>query len=42
LGGGTWIEADPNWGKVVTVQVPKPGNPWFQEPVNVLRWTELE
>ena len=42
LGGGQWIEADPSIGKVVIVQVPVAKNPWFQEPVNVLRWTELE
>ncbi len=42
LGGGKWIEADPGIGKVVTVQVPAAKSPWFQEPVNVMRWTELE
>lgn len=42
LGSGQWIEADPSIGKVVIVQAPVAKNPWFQEPVNVLRWTELE
>jgi hypothetical protein len=41
LGDSKWIEADPNLGKVVIVQVPAKANPWFQEPVNVLRWSEL-
>ena len=41
LGDGEWIEADPNLGKVVIVQVPAEKNPWFQEPVKVLRWCEL-
>ena len=42
LGSGQWIEADPTIGKVITVQVPAAENPWLQEPVNILRWTELE
>jgi len=42
LGGNEWIEADPAVGKVVIVKVPADHNPWFQEPVHVIRWTELE
>jgi hypothetical protein len=42
LGGNEWIEADPGMGKVVIVKVPADHNPWFQEPVHVMRWTELE
>ena len=41
-GGDTWIEADPGAGKVIVVEVPAPQNPWFQQPVNLMRWTELE
>jgi len=41
LGGGNWIEADPDLGKVVVVRTPT-NNPWFQEPVQILRWALLE
>ena len=41
LGGDEWIEADPHFGKVVIVKVPANKNPWFQEPVIILRWSEL-
>jgi hypothetical protein len=42
LGRNEWIEADPAFGKVVIVKVPADNNPWFQEPVHIMRWTELE
>lgn len=42
LGKDEWIEADPNLRKVVIIKVPAVNNPWFQEPVQVMRWTELE
>lgn len=42
LGGGEWIEADPHFGKVVIIKVPAEKNPWFQEPVKILRWRELD
>jgi len=42
LGGDEWIEADPTFGKVVIVRVPSTDNPWFNEPVRIMRWTELE
>ena len=42
LGGDEWIEADPTLGKVVVVIVPSKDNPWFNEPVQIMRWTELE
>ncbi len=41
LGNDEWIEADPHFTKVVIVKVPAPKNPWFQEPVHIMRWTEL-
>ena len=42
LGNDEWIEADPYFEKVVIVKVPTPKNPWFQEPVHIMRWTELQ
>jgi hypothetical protein len=42
LGNEEWIEADPSIGKVVIVKVPAIKNPWFQEPVHIMRWTILE
>ena len=42
LGGGEWIEADPAVGRVIIVRVPAVNNPWFHEPVHIMRWTELE
>jgi hypothetical protein len=42
LGGGEWIEADPHFAKVIIVKVPAVKNPWFDEPVNIMRWTVLE
>ena len=42
LGDGEWIEADPQFGKVIIVQVPAEKNPWFQEPVKILRWRLLD
>lgn len=42
LGNGEWIEADPIPGKVIVVKIPAVKNPWFEEPVNIMRWTLLE
>lgn len=42
LGSGEWIEADPSVKKVIVVNVPVAKNPWFDEPVHIMRWTELE
>jgi hypothetical protein len=42
LGGREWIEADPALGKVVIISAPAKNNPWFEEPVHILRWIELE
>jgi hypothetical protein len=41
IGDKTWIEADPNAGKVITVTVPS-DNAWFSRRVNLLRWRVLE
>lgn len=42
LGAHQWIEADPEIKRVVIIHTPDHTNPWFDEPVRVLRWTELE
>jgi len=42
LGNNEWIEADPDLKKVVIVRVPAKNNPWFDESVNIMRWSELE
>ena len=39
LGDGEWIEADPLLTKVIIVKIPAVKNPWFDEPVNIMRWT---
>jgi len=40
LGGKTWIEADPNEMKVITVGIPS-DNMWFKTPVHLVRWSQL-
>ena len=42
LGGHEWIEADPEVRRVVIVHTPAANNSWFEEPIQILRWTELE
>jgi hypothetical protein len=42
LGDRVWIEADPLAGGVLTVRAPAAGNPWFEEPMRIVRWSELE
>jgi hypothetical protein len=41
LGDRTWIEAHPG-EKVIRVHVPAPSNSWFQRPVEIVRWRQLE
>jgi hypothetical protein len=41
VGNQTWIEADPTVRRVIRVLIPT-NNAWFDEPVNILRWTQLE
>ena len=41
LGGQTWIEADPDAGRVLQAQVPSK-SPWFNEPVKIMRWAQLD
>ena len=38
LGNNLWIEADPGIGRVVTVSAPSKDNPWFHEPMIIVRW----
>lgn len=40
LGNQTWIEADPDLHRVVTVTIPT-DNPWFNTPAVVVRWNQL-
>jgi hypothetical protein len=40
LGDNHWIEADPELGRVLAVDVPT-SNAWFGVPVHVLRWRQL-
>ena len=40
VGNQTWIEADPTVHRVIKVQVPTK-NAWFEQPVNILRWSQL-
>jgi hypothetical protein len=42
LGNREWIEADPHFGRVVIVKTPAMKNPWFEEPVHILRWEQLD
>lgn len=42
LGGYNWIEADPLAGAVITLQAPAAKNPWFEQPMKILRWREEE
>jgi hypothetical protein len=43
VGSRTWIEADPGpAGRVLKVTVPAADNVWFDTPVDILRWRDLE
>jgi hypothetical protein len=42
LGDCRWIEADPLAGAVITVQAPAAKNPWFEQPMKIVRWREEE
>ncbi|MFB2922016.1 NlpC/P60 family protein [Aerosakkonema funiforme] len=42
IGNNVWIEADPNYRKVIKVKVPDPSNIWFRIPVNILQWRQFE
>lgn len=40
-GNNIWIEADPIYKKVMKVKVPELNNPWFNIPVNILKWRQF-
>ena len=40
LGDHRWIEADPLAGAVITLQAPAAKNPWFEQPMKIVRWRE--
>ncbi len=42
IGNRTWVEADPNIGRVVEIRVPDAENPWFNTPVKIVRWRILD
>jgi len=42
LGHHHWIEADPGAGRVITVTAPSADNPWFNDPMNIIRWSILQ
>jgi hypothetical protein len=42
LGDGQWIQASPGAGRVVISRVPVENDAWFQQPVNLLRWSVLD
>jgi len=41
IGDQTWIEADPNAWKVISVRAPSK-NAWFAMPMKIMRWRQLE
>lgn len=41
LGDRTWIEANPQVGRIITVTVPDDGNAWFTQPIRLFRWRLL-
>ena len=42
LGSNVWIEADPGHRKVIKVSVPVRNNFWFNHPVLLMRWHQLQ
>ncbi len=42
LGNHTWIEADPLAGAVIMLRAPVAKNPWFEEPMKIMRWRAEE
>jgi hypothetical protein len=41
VGGGRWIQADPEIGSVVTLNGRDDDNIWFRVPVTIHRWRVL-
>lgn len=42
LGEHRWIEADPNFGRVVILTAPTTESSWFRTPMRIVRWSILE
>jgi hypothetical protein len=42
LGQSTWIEANPERGRVIAEAWPQPSNHWFRTPIRIVRWTEFD
>jgi preprotein translocase subunit YajC len=42
IGDKTWIEADPDQGRVIVVKVPNREVYWFDLPVYIVRWMQLK
>ena len=42
VGSQRWIEADPDEMKVITVRAPAMAFRWFNVPVDIVRWRQLE
>ena len=42
IGNNIWIEADPNYQKVIKVKAPEPNNIWFRVPVKILEWRQFQ
>jgi hypothetical protein len=42
VGDNSWIEADPEKGRVITISAPAEENPWFLTPMNIVRWSILQ
>lgn len=42
LGDGNWIQADPSPNKVTISKIPVENSGWFQQPIYIMRWSELE
>jgi preprotein translocase subunit YajC len=40
--GNTWIQADPNVGKVEDFDARNTESSWFDDPVHLYRWTWLQ
>jgi hypothetical protein len=41
-GGQTWIEADPQRGRVIRLSAARDGSLWLRVPVRLVRWRALE
>jgi NlpC/P60 family len=41
IGNKIWIEADPEYLKVIKVQVPEKNNMWFNVPIYIVQWQQF-